>query len=140
MKWVWWGVGTVAFLVMLYFTALPGDLPAADDGGADGGLAGTYTVNGVDPTGNEYSGTVVIRATDDVVRYEVEWIVTGAIQFGEGLVEGRRFTVDWTEVNNATDTGTGPIVYEIQPNGELAGTWFAEGFDEPGTETVFPDA
>jgi len=58
MKLLWWVVGITAFLIMLYNCALPGDLAVGRD--RDNGLAGTYTVNGVDPTGIEYSGTVII--------------------------------------------------------------------------------
>lgn len=138
MKWLMWAVGVVAFLVMVYACALPGDLAVGRED--DGELPGVYTVNGVDPVGIEYSGTMVIKATDREDRFEVEWIVTGAIQAGVGTRDGTIFTVDWTEVTNATGDGTGPIVYEIMDNGELVGTWRADGFDEPGTERVFPEA
>ncbi len=140
MKWVAWAVGVVAFLFMVYACALPGDLAVGRDDDTD--LPGIYTVNGVDPVGNEYSGTVVIRSADGdgSDRFDVEWIVTGAIQRGVGTRAGDLLTVTWTEVNNATGDGTGPIVYEIMADGELVGTWMADGFDEPGTERVFPEA
>lgn len=138
MKWLAWAVGVVAFLVMIYSCALPGDLAVGRD--SEDGLSGVYTVNGVDPVGSEYSGTLVIRSTDGGDRFDVEWIVTGAIQVGVGVRDGDRLTVEWSEVNNATGDGTGTIVYEILPDGRLVGTWRAAGFDEPGTEQVFPDA
>ena len=137
MKWLLWAVGIVAFLVMVYACALPGDLAVGRDD--DTGLPGIYTVNGVDPVGTEYSGTIVIRATDRNDRFEVEWIVTGAIQTGIGIRDGDGLTVEWSEVNNATGDGTGPIAYEIMSNGELLGTWRAAGFDEPGVERVFAE-
>lgn len=138
MKWLGWVVGVVAFGVMIYACALPGDLAVGRDNDED--LPGIYTVNGTDPIGTEYSGTIVIKATDRADRFDVEWIVTGAIQVGVGVRSGDRLTVEWTEINSATDDGTGPIVYEIMDNGELVGTWRIEGFDEPGSEQVFPEA
>lgn len=132
------GVGAVAgFLVMLYACALPGDLAVGRED--EGALPGVYTVNGVDPTGAEYSGTMVIQATDATERFDIEWIVTGAIQRGVGRVDGDSLVVTWTEVNNATGAGTGTTTYRIGSDGELAGTWFAVGFDEPGTEQVLPE-
>ncbi len=52
------------FLLMLYSCALPGDFAVGKD--SEVGLSGTYTVNGLDAQGVEYSGTVVIVATDVV--------------------------------------------------------------------------
>ncbi|MGI9596181.1 MAG: hypothetical protein ACR2QK_08475 [Acidimicrobiales bacterium] len=138
MKWIKWAVATGAFLIMLYACALPGDLAVGRDD--DGDLPGIYTVNGIDPIGTEYSGTIVIKATDTADRFDVEWIVTGAIQVGIGVRDGDRLVVTWTEVTSATDDGTGPITYAIQADGKLVGTWYADGFDVPGSERVFPEA
>ena len=138
MRIVAWVAGVAAFVVMLYACALPGELAVGPE--VEGGLAGVYTVNGVDPTGAEYSGTVVIRGTDRADVFDVEWIVTGAIQRGRGVRDGERLSVTWSEVTNATDRGTGPIVYRIEAGGELDGSWRVEGFDEPGRERLFPEA
>ncbi len=138
MKWLAWVVGVVAFMAMIYACALPANLAVGRDDVSE--LPGIYTVNGVDPIGSEYSGTIVIRSTDTEDRFDIEWIVTGAIQRGNGTRTGDRLTVTWTEVNNATGEGTGTTVYEIMADGELVGTWHADGFDEPGTERVFPEA
>jgi hypothetical protein len=135
-RWLIGIVATVGFLVMLYSCALPGDLAVGRDGN---GLAGIYTVNGVDPTGLEYSGTIVIRDTDIPERFEVEWIVTGALQLGIGIRDGDRLTVEWTEVTDATGDGTGPIVYQLRSDGGMEGTWRAAGFDRAGVEQVFAE-
>jgi hypothetical protein len=135
-RWLIWIVSGIAFLVMVYACALPGDLAVGRDGE---GLPGIYTVNGVDPVGQEYSGTMVIKATDIDDRFDVEWIVTGAIQNGVGTLSDDVFTVEWTEVNNATGDGTGTTVYQVMADGGMVGTWRADGFDQPGTEEVFPE-
>lgn len=116
MRRLWWLVGLAAFLVFLYVTALPGDLPVGRE--AEGGLLGVYTVNGVDDTGAEYSGTMTIADVDaSDGRYDVEWIITGAIQRGTGVVEGDRFVTDWEVVASADDTIAGRTVYELDADG-----------------------
>ncbi len=137
MKRVWWVVGIAAFLVFLYVTALPGDFAVGRDD--EEGIAGTYTVNGVDATGLEYSGTVVITSTDDADRYDVEWIITNAIQAGSGLVEGSTFTATWT-TSAAVEPASGRSVYEITDDGRLVGQRFLDTGGEPATEELFPEA
>jgi hypothetical protein len=134
------GAGVAAFLVFLYFTALPNTFPADSDGdsGRDGSLAGTYTINGVDHLGTEYSGTVTIVDGPSPDRYEIEWVVTGAIQQGTGLLEGQTLTADWASVASAAP-GSGRTVYTIADDGALVGQRFVDGVTEPGTETLFPD-
>ena len=78
--------------------AFPGDSIRDEEG-----IIGTYTVNGVDPVGIEYSGTVTIVETDVADEYAVEWIVTGTIQQGTGRLDGDRFEVEWVSVTDATD-------------------------------------
>ena len=127
----------VAFALMLYTCALPGDLPADDDQGV--GLAGTYSVNGVDPLGVEYSGTVIITTTDVVDRYEIEWIVTGGIHGGIGELDGSIFEVEWAEIVSSGGSGRGTASYRVGPDGVLRGTRSVSGFPDPGTEDIFPD-
>lgn len=136
MRWLKWIGGFVALVVMVYACALPGDLPVGRD---DDGLPGLYTVNGLDPVGGGYSGTLTIVATDDPRTFDVQWLVTGARQEGTGRLDGTILTVTWTEVDNATGQGTGTTEYRIADDGSMIGTWRAEGFDEPGTEEVFPE-
>jgi len=128
-------VGFAALLLMLYFCALPGDLPASGD---NDGLAGTYTVNGIDPLEAEYSGTVVIVEIG-VNEFDVEWIVTGGIHRGIGTRIGPRFEVEWQSVASGGGTGFGTAEYEILDDGRLVGTRSVDGFDRPGTEEIFPE-
>ncbi len=133
-----WVVGGIAFLVFLYFTALPGGLPADTDDGP--GIAGTYVVNGVDGNGIEYSGTAVIVALDADRTYDVEWIVTSGIHRGTGTVVGDEFSADWTVTAGAgAEAVTGRSVYTIGADGHLVGVRHVDGVDEPATEELFPD-
>ncbi|MEZ5411364.1 MAG: hypothetical protein R2761_25260 [Acidimicrobiales bacterium] len=133
-----WAAGTVAFLLMLYFFALPGALPASED--RTGGLPGTYTVNGTDPTGGEYSGTVVITGTDAPDTFALEWIITGALQRGTGIRSGNQLAVTWTSVasgNGSEISGTG--TYAIGDDGRLTGTWQLDDGTGAGSEEIVPE-
>ncbi len=143
-----WLVAVVLGAALLYTCALPGDLPASVD--SSDGLPGTYTANGVDPTGQEFSGTAVIAATTDPDRFDIALIITGSIQEGQAVRSGNRLTVGWETVAAASDeplTGTGD--YIIEPDGRLTGTWsvddtsvddtVVDGTSVTGTIELFPD-
>jgi hypothetical protein len=150
MRWLLWIVGIGAFLAMLYSCALPGNLAVGRDDTGDG-LAGTYTVNGVDPVGEEYSGTLIILDTDDpdVVglgsgggveeTFTLEWIVTGAVHEGTGVVEGDQLRVEWHTVASGAGSGQGTATYRIEPDGSLVGTRLIDGVEIPATEEIFPE-
>ena len=136
-RWLWWILGLTAFFVMFYSCALPGDLPVGVD--TEGDLPGTYSVNGIDPAGTEYSGTVVITAVDgDDTRVMVEWIITGTIQQGEGRRIGDELTVTWETVAAGADPTTGSADYRIEADGRLVGTRTIDGVDGVATEEIFP--
>lgn len=132
-----WIAGAVAIgLLFLYLTALPGELPADRD--RTDGIAGTYTVNGVDHTGAEYSGTVVIVETDPGRSYDVEWIITGAIQRGTGTLLAEAFTVDWTSTSSAVEA-SGQTIFILRADGSLEGAVTVDGVDGRGVETLVPE-
>lgn len=139
MKWLKWIVLVGAFLVMLYYTALPGNLVTNE--GTDGdGIGGTYTVNGEGPTGIEYSGTVVIVTTDDPDLYEIQWIVTGAIDTGTARLSGDTLTVDWESVATSGEPMTGTAEYVVDADGHIVGTRGVNGIDGVSTEEFFPES
>lgn len=116
----------------LAMCGLPGD--GLDDGD---GIVGTYVVNGVDPTGVEYSGTVTIRPSGD--GFSVQWLVTGSIQEGTARLVGDRLLVDWRTVTDPRGTSTGTAEYVVGDDGVLRGERRVDGVDEVGTEEIFPD-
>ena len=103
------------------------------------GIAGTYVVNGFDPSEVEYSGTVTIVERSDG-DYDIEWIVTGTIQRGTGTLVNDRFTVDWVTVTSPRGESSGTAVYVVGDDGVRRGTRTVDGVDEPGTEEIFPEA
>lgn len=116
----------------LALCGLPGD--TLDDGE---GIVGTYVVNGVDPTGVEYSGTVTIRPAGS--DYVVQWLVTGSIQEGSGRLVGDRLIVEWETVTDARGVSSGTAEYVIGDDGVLRGERSVDGVDDVGTEEIFPE-
>ncbi len=117
----------------LAMCGLPGD--SLDD---DVGILGTYVVNGVDPIGTEYSGTVTI-SEGTAGTYVVQWIVTGSIQRGTGRLSGDRLVVEWETVTDARGSSSGTAEYVVGDDGILRGERFVDGVAEPGTEEIFPE-
>jgi hypothetical protein len=102
------------------------------------GLAGTYVVNGVDPLGIEYSGTVVIGETQDPDEFGMEWIVTGSIQTGTAHKVGDTLEVEWQVTEGPRAGSTGTATYAITDDGWLVGERFIAGTDGTGTEEIIP--
>jgi hypothetical protein len=102
------------------------------------GLLGTYVVNGVDPLGVEYSGTVVISTGDSVGEYDISWLITGAILEGTGTLFGDLFRVNWQTVEGPRGGSRGSATYTVNADGTLVGERTVEGLDGIGTEEIFP--
>ncbi len=141
-------IGATLTIGLLAFASLLGGLSAGgcafpgDSLEDREGIAGTYVVNGVDPLGVEYSGTVVITPDDAAGdgTNTVEWLVTGTVQTGVGHRRGDRFDVEWSTVEGAGPTSSrGSATYTIEADGVLRGTRTVDGVDEPGTEEIFPE-
>ncbi len=94
-------------------------------------------MNGVDPAGVEYSGTVIIIDQADVLT--LEWIVTGAVHEGTGVVRDDRLDVEWHTVSSGAGDVEGTATYRIEADGSLVGTRLIDGVDEPATEEILPE-
>ena len=101
------------------------------------GLPGVYVVNGFDPLGTEYSGTVSIEETG-VGSFDMEWVITGAILEGVGTVNGDTLDVTWRSVETPRGESSGTATYSIEPDGRLVGTRTIDGVAGEGTEEIFP--
>lgn len=104
------------------------------------GLAGTYTLNGTDADDVEFSGTVVITATDDPATYEVRWLVTEALLEGTATRRGDEVSVVWRSADGSADEVTGTGTYEVDADGNLEGTRTVDGLDGTIRETIFQEA
>lgn len=104
------------------------------------GVYGSYVVNGVDPIGIEYTGRVTISRGADINDVVMEWVITGAIIHGEGTIDGDTIDIRWETVNDpGGTTSTGTAVYQVLSDGRLTGTITVDGFDQLGSETIYPD-
>jgi len=101
-------------------------------------IVGLYGVNGVDSGGAEYSGTLKVEKGDTPGSYKLHWIVTGAIQEGEGIIEGNQLKARWRNIEGVAMTH-GDITYTITTLGELDGKRSIDGFKGVGWENAFPN-
>ena len=102
-------------------------------------LGGTYSLNGIDPLGEAYGGLLTIEAGANPGEYQMQWIVTGAIQGGTGTVVGNQLQAEWSNLEGAETDVRGVVLYTITTKGELYGIRTAHGFEGEGTERAFPN-
>ncbi len=76
-------------------------------------LAGSYDVRGRNPNGSAYSGALEIAVIDNVPNFT--WNVGNRIYKGQGSFVGNVLVVNWG--NSA------PVIYTIDLDGNLSGTW-----------------
>lgn len=89
-------------------------------------LIGRHKNRGTTPDGSSYSGKVDISIQGGV--YFIRWyLTTGEIYDGRGKLEGDTLTIDWGD--------TTPVIYKVEPNGVLRGTWGGG----KGTDTITPE-
>lgn len=102
-------------------------------------LAASYSVNGVDPRGTEYSGNLQVRPGAAPGTYALQWIITGSIQEGFGQVQGNQLLVHWRTTDSIRLDVTGVTTYTITTEGELYGPRTVDGVSEAGEERAFPN-
>lgn len=124
-----WALGIILFvLIFAWFTA---PNPVDTDSSSDP-FIGRWLVNGVDPYGVEYSGSLSI--TNSGEQYALEWIVTGALMSGIGQRTGEELRAEWSR--SAGDLVViGTAEYRIDVAGTLVGTVRVAGTPESGEES-----
>jgi len=123
-----WAIGVVLFIVALAWFTAPNPISNRDD--ADP-FVGRWLVNGEDGFGEEYSGSLTIRA--DGAGYRLEWLVTGAIVSGSGERDGELLEAEWGR-DDGVRAASGTAQYRIDEDDQLIGTVMTEGVDDVGTE------
>lgn len=101
-------------------------------------LPGTYLVNGVDPMGTEYSGTLIVDSTDRPAVFRLEWIITGGVQDGTGTLTGDVLEATWRTLAGEHPGLSGTARLTVHDDGTMEGVRTIDGVDGEGTETVFP--
>lgn len=92
-------------------------------------IAGKYRVEGSNPTGSIYKGTLNVIKRGDV--YQFHWNA-GEQYDGVGVANGNVVAVAFA--SGANGKGCGVIDYAIQSDGTLDGKWGAWGVDGGGSE------
>ncbi len=128
-----WATITLALVLIFVTTAC-----AFPEETFDGSLDGEYYVNGFDHQGTEYGGSLIVIATDTADVYEMEWIITGAIQTGIGTVSGDQLAVEWEALEGFDTSSHGTALYTITTDGELIGERSVSGQEGVGSEEAFP--
>ncbi|MGF1666003.1 MAG: hypothetical protein ACFCVC_06985 [Acidimicrobiia bacterium] len=123
---------TLVFGLVLAACSTPGSQISQGEG-----LNGTYVVNGIDPVGIEYGGTVIIEESDSG-EITLQWLVTGAILEGTGRLLGDQLEVEWTTIEAPRGDASGTATYTLEDDGRLVGTRTIDGVDGEGTEEIFP--
>lgn len=135
----------VWLLALILFTAGCGSQKSEVDLGPDAAagavpdLVGEYVVNGFDPLGTEYGGSLVIRAGDQTGEYHLQWIVTGSIQEGTGRLQGNQLLVDWHSIAGFREQSSGKAIYTVTVKRELYGVRTVDGYDKEGSEQAYPN-
>jgi hypothetical protein len=129
-------------LIAILLTSCRGDpAPLGADAPADNvpGIIGSFALNATDGSGEGYGGTLSIFAGDAPNEYKMQWLVSGDIQEGTGVLEGNQLTFTWNSVDGTDQTLTGHGSYTVTVNGELYGLRYLNGVEEPGQEAAYPN-
>lgn len=132
-------------LMVSLIIALPACRNSPEDIGVDAPpdavpeIAGSYSVNGIDPLGTDYGGNLTITPGETTDTYNLQWIVTGSIQEGNGRLNGNTLLVEWRTVASAAGQSQGQATYTVTVKGILYGTRSVNGRTSQGTETAYPN-
>ena len=105
----------------------------ATSAAAGPGVGGHYLVKGTNLDGTIYEGEAQITATSDVTC-EITWSTGGSTSSGICMRDGNAFTAGY-ELNGKV----GLVIYIIQDDGTLDGTWTVAGVNAVGTEVLTPN-
>ncbi|MGX9966956.1 hypothetical protein ACVFYP_26775 [Roseomonas sp. F4] len=94
--------------------------------------AGAYVVEGSGADGSRYSGAAQITPTGPQT-WRVTWRVAGETIEGVGVDNGRVLSVAYIQAGVL-----GSALYEVQPDGSLAGLWTSGREGGLGRETMSP--
>lgn len=93
---------------------------------------GTYDVNGTNPDGTAYAGTMTIQQVG-LASWRVRWQIGQAQIDGYGMSVGTVFSVGF-----ALSERPGLSIYEVAPDGSMSGQWTLVGSSAIGSENLTP--
>ncbi|MEN6485775.1 MAG: protein kinase [Syntrophobacteraceae bacterium] len=92
-------------------------------------IEGKYAIDGTNPSGTKYRGTVTIKRSG--TGFAFEWLIAKKTTTGFGVLSGNTLSVSY-KLSNGT---TGSAIYTVSPDGVLRGLW---GANAKGTEVLTP--
>lgn len=95
-------------------------------------IGGTYGVDGTNLDGSRYGGTAEIVVTSDTTC-EIYWTTGGSTSQGICMLDGNVFAAGYV-----MGEAIGLVVYIVQDDGVLDGTWTIAGSPGRGTEVLTP--
>ena len=96
-------------------------------------VTGHYRVKGTNLDGSIYEGEALITATSDVTC-EIVWQTGGSTSSGICMRDGNALAAGY-ELGGKV----GLVIYLIQDDGTLDGTWTVAGVNAVGTEILTPE-
>lgn len=96
-------------------------------------IGGHYQVAGTNLDGSPYKGEAQITQTSEVTC-EIDWATGGTQSSGICMRDGNAFAAGY-ELNGKV----GLVIYLVQADGRLEGTWTIAGLNAVGTEVLTPD-
>lgn len=107
---------------------------SSDSSSTSDDLARTYAVNGADADGKTYQGEMAVTRRDEV--YQMSWNLGAESYDGVAVQSGNTLAAAYT---TGTDgKGCGAVVYKINADNSLDGTWGEWGVNSVGTEKAVP--
>ena len=104
-----------AVLAMPLMMTVPVSAVTASEAVLQSHIEGTYAVKGNNPDGSRYQGRVTITLKNNTAFFH--WEIKGEDFYGQGQMVDGRLVVDWGQ--------TDPVIYLLDPDGTLHGTWDA---------------
>lgn len=96
-------------------------------------IGGHYRVKGTNLDGSIYEGDAQITLTSEFTC-EIIWETGGSTSNGICMRDGNAFTAGYE-----LDGKVGLVIYMVQPDGTLDGTWTVAGVNAIGTEILTPE-
>ena len=94
-------------------------------------IGGSYNVQGTNPNGAAYSGTVQITPSGSACR--ITWQTGSTSSSGICMLANKAFAASYILQGKQ-----GLVVYELQPDGSLKGWWTLADQQGVGTENLYP--
>ena len=94
-------------------------------------VGGSYNVQGTNPNGSTYGGTVQITPTGSSCR--ITWQTGSTSSSGICMLANKAFAASYILQGQQ-----GLVVYELKSDGSLRGWWTIAGQEGVGTENLYP--